>query len=485
MRHFELSASLFHRIQTYGFVGLLTVVGVLFTLTPKDTVSLAEKRNLAQFPEFTTMSLADGSYMRSIDDYVADNFLLREPLTMMAGQFKEWRGMTTDDIQLVMGSHSKSVGHSDGAKSEADETATAGKGVATSDKHSKQGVHATDDGKSPAQSASSAKGTSTAEETPYQNIESIIIFNGKAVQMYGASPATTAPFVRTVNQYLKELPNVTVYVMGIPIGADFYLPEKVNKGAMREKVTLNHLKEVLPPSVRFVNAYDKIGQHKSEYAYFNTDHHWTGLGAYYAYTAFAETAGFSALPLDAFTKKEIPNFLGTLYYRTLSPVLKKNIDTVEYFKVPVQTKVSYFSNNSTQGKSTQLYAEYAKDGNAYGVFLGGDYPLLRIHSDAGTGRKIMVIKDSYGNAFVPYLASHYDDVFVVDYRYFNGSLKNWIEKEGIRELLFAHNTYVLSSPYTANRASAFLHGVSAKPAEPKPVESKPAEPKAAATESSP
>lgn len=484
MRHFELSASVFHRIQTYGFVGLLTVVGIVFMLTPKDTVSMAEKRALATFPAFTTQSLADGSYMRSIDDYVADNFLLRERLSLMAGQFKEWRGVTTDDIQVVMGTHSKSLGHSDGTRPEQEVATSSGQGAASGEKASRHSGHSVGEGKS-AQGTGSSKSPSAADETPYQNIESIIIFNGKAVQMYGGSPAMTGPFVRAVAQYQKELPNLTLYVMGIPIGSDFYLPEKVNKGAMREKASLNHLREALPPGVRFVNAYDKIGLHKSEYAYFNTDHHWTGLGAYYAYTAFAESAGFAALPLDAFTKKEIPNFLGTLYYRTLSPVLKKNIDTVEYFKVPVQTKVTYYYNHSSQGKPTQLYAEYAKDGNAYGVFLGGDYPLLKIHSDVGNGRKILVIKDSYGNAFVPYLASHYDDVYVVDYRYFNGSLKALVEKEGIRELLFAHNTYVLSSPYTANRANAFLKGASPKPAEPKAVEPKPAEAKPAATEATP
>jgi hypothetical protein len=103
-----------------------------------------------------------------------------------------------------------------------------------------------------------------------------------------------------------------------------------------------------------------------------------------------------------------------------------------------------------------LYAEYARGASAYGVFLGGDYPLMRITSDVKNGRKIAMIKDSYGNAFAPYLASHYEEVYVLDYRYFNGNIKTLMQQEGIQELLFAFNSYVFLSGYTVQRARGFL-----------------------------
>ena len=274
----------------------------------------------------------------------------------------------------------------------------------------------------------------------------------------GGAPSMTVAMAQAVNRYKQELgPDVTIYFMAMPIGSDFYLPRKVNQGVMREKIMIDHIHSLLDPAVRPVLAYDRLAEHTADYIYFNTDHHWTGLGAYYAYTAFARAAKFKPLPLSALTKGEIPNFLGTLYYRTLSPALKAKGDSVEYYKIPYRTEARVFMGASKAGQPGQLYAEYARGGNAYGVFLGGDFPLMRITSDVRNGRRIAVIKDSYGNAFIPYLSAHYEDVFVLDYRYYRGNIKTLIQEYGVQDLLFAHNTFVVASGYTAQRALSFLN----------------------------
>ena len=453
--------------QTLVFSGLLVGLGALFVMTPKEEVSEGEKRKLAQLPEFSWSSLGEGAYMKGIDDFVADNFVFRYALTDLAGQIKQWRGWVQDDIQVFSdkGTHKGAAG-GPAAPVRDERTASVTPPVAQSPGQLSQpslqeGAGRAVNARSADAAGASAAGTAVAapaDDAPYQNIESIIIYKGRAVQMLGGSPQMAAPFASVIGRYQQELPNTTIYFMGIPIGADYYLPHKVNKGVMREKLVIDHMHSILPPQVRSVHAYEKLAQHTSEYVYFNTDHHWTGLGAYYAYTAFAEAARFNPLPLSAFSKKEIPNFLGTLYHRTMSPVLKAKGDTVEYYKVPVQTSARFYPAGSRQGQPTQLYAEYARGGGAYGVFLGGDYPMMKITSDVKNGRKIVVIKDSYGNAFAPYLASHYEEVYVIDYRYFNGNIKTLIQEEGIQDLLFAHNAYVFLSGYTAQRARGFLSG---------------------------
>jgi hypothetical protein len=292
---------------------------------------------------------------------------------------------------------------------------------------------------------------------PYEVVEAIIVYKGRALQIMGGTPGMAAPMIQAVNRYQQELgPDVTVYFMAAPIGSDFYLPEKVTRGVMREKILIDGIHARLNPGVRAVPAYDRLAEHTSEYLYFNTDHHWTGLGAYYAYTAFAQAARLKPLPLSAFSKGEIGNFLGTLYYRTMSPALKAKGDTVEYYKIPHRTEVSVFSVGSRTGSPGMLYVDWAKGANAYGVFLGGDFPLMRVRSDVNNGRRIVVIKDSYGNAFVPYLAAHYQEVFVIDYRSYKGNIKNLIREYGIQDVLFAHNTFVVASGYTAQQAAFFL-----------------------------
>jgi hypothetical protein len=109
------------------------------------------------------------------------------------------------------------------------------------------------------------------------------------------------------------------------------------------------------------------------------------------------------------------------------------------------------------GNKASLYAEYARGSLGYGVFLGGDFPLMKITSDIKNGQKILVIKDSYGNAFAPYLASRYEETYVIDYRYFKGNIKQLIQDNGIQNMIFAHNTFVIQNPYTAKQARQFLN----------------------------
>jgi hypothetical protein len=93
------------------------------------------------------------------------------------------------------------------------------------------------------------------------------------------------------------------------------------------------------------------------------------------------------------------------------------------------------------------------------VFLGADFPLMRITSDVKNGRKILQIKDSYGNAFAPFLPSLYEEVFIVDYRYFNGNIKELVKKYGITDVVFTHNIFVINSSFTAKRENSMLNGV--------------------------
>jgi hypothetical protein len=246
--------------------------------------------------------------------------------------------------------------------------------------------------------------------------------------------------------------------MPVPVGSDFYLPQKINK--QKEKEFINNVYSYLSPEVKKVYCYDELNKHKNEYIQFNTDHHWTGRGAYYAYYAFCKSADIVPLPISSMTRKVISRFLGTLYFYTLSQELKKNIDSVEYFKVPVETKAFCIKKGSNTEQGCKLYAEYAKGSNAYGVFLGGDYPLMRITSSVKSNKKALILKDSYGNAFAPYLTSHFEEVYIVDFRYFNGNLNDLVSKNKITDIIFAHNVYAANSNFTVKRELSMLQSAS-------------------------
>lgn len=427
--------NLYSKLNSIVFVFILIVVGVLFIIYPKEKISQDEKRLLKQFPIITQENLFSGEYFKDIDLYYSDNFIYRNEIIEVASEFKKLKGIKNDEIQYF--NKSKILQQSTLIKND------------NSNSINRKNYEIVIE--TPKDSISNE----VANEA-YENINSVIVYKKKAIQIFSGSKKRLNNFATLVAKYKTELgPNVTVYCMAIPVGSDFNLPPSFKKD--REKNSINYLYSKMNSSIKCVNAYDELKKHQDEYIQFNTDHHWTGRGAYYAYLAFCNSAGIIPLTIDKFEIKKINNFLGTLYYYTRSEDLKQNKDYVEYFKIPNVTKATYFDENLTSEKGTKLYAEYAKGGNSYGVFLGGDYPLMRIKSDVKNGQKILIIKDSYGNAFTPFLCSNFEEVFVVDYRYLRYNIKTIMKKYGINNLIFAHNIYVINSAFTTSQEYKFLN----------------------------
>ena len=420
------------------FSFILVLGGVLFFILPKDKISENEKRALTPFPKWTMESLQSGKLMDSLDLYYSDNFIFRNALISTANELKEHYGWKDEETRIYTQPNKP-----------ANKTVLSGTNLPK------------DDAKE--SNANSSNADEEDSDTPYENIKSVIVYKSRAIQIFGGIKSALKNYAALVGRYKKELgPGVNVYCMAVPVGSDFYLPS--NFSHSNEKTSINFLYSNMDPEIKCVRAYEELEKHQSEYLQFNTDHHWTGRAAYYAYTALCNSMGSPALPMNKFTRKVIPNFVGTLYNYTMSESLKKNKDSVEYFKIPNKTKAYYFMEGMTKSQPTSMLSERARGGNSYGVFLGADFPLMRIVSDVKNGKKILQIKDSYGNAFAPYLPSLYEEVFVVDYRYFNGSIKELVKKNGITDVIFTHNIFVINSRYTAKREGQLLFGIREAPA---------------------
>lgn len=423
----ETKSKLARILNVAWFMAVLAVGGVLFLALPKQQVSMDEKRKLAPAPTWTWASAGSGALFRQIDDYYSDHFVFRETFLAWADEVKSLRGVSgASDVQVFDTAKTTQTGRQT--------TATQSNGPAVN------------------------VSTEDLDQGEYANIHSVVVYHGKAVQIAMGSYLTAQRYADLVNAYHRALgPGVTVYCMAIPVGSDFYLPHAIDHGEMRERDNIKMLYADLAPGVVGVDAYTQMSQHTGEYIEYRTDHHWTGLGAYYAYRAFASAAGFQPLALTAMTKKTIPNFLGSLYYYTRSETLKENPDQVDYYVIPYPTTETVYMSLGGSPFAAHVYQETARGGNAYGVFLGGDHPITRIVSpNSQSTRKIVIVKDSYGNAFAPYLASHYREVWVIDYRSFKGSLVKLMRDNGIDEILFAHNTYVINGQFAVTREQSML-----------------------------
>jgi hypothetical protein len=144
-------------------------------------------------------------------------------------------------------------------------------------------------------------------------------------------------------------------------------------------------------------------------------------------------------------------FLGSLYQLTRDQSVRDNPDTLEYFMPRVNTSaVRYNANNFNSPTKTYVFCQNASGGNCYSTFICGDAPLMKITTDVKNGRKAAVVKNSMGNAFAVYLISHYEEIYVVDFRYSRHNLVDLIRSQNINDLIFALGMYGAMSSGTIN-----------------------------------
>ena len=170
--------------------------------------------------------------------------------------------------------------------------------------------------------------------------------------------------------------------------------------------------------------------------YYRTDHHWTTAGALLGYQCYRAALGLPVPDEADFTVEEYPGFRGTLY----SKVLDANAatDTVMLYRQPGDTGWSVRYDNTDHAGCYDTAKLSQKD--MYEVFFGGNWPTVTIRGGAENGRRLLVLKDSYANAFLPFAAADYEEIVAVDLRYYLGSLSELMQQEGITDLLVLYST---------------------------------------------
>lgn len=286
----------------------------------------------------------------------------------------------------------------------------------------------------------------------------VALIGSSAYELYTYVDSTAGNYADAVNYTAEQLEGqAKVYDMIIPLSTGVTLPDKYFDSieSSDQFSALNAIYDKLSDKVVPVDIYDSLMKHRDEYIYFRTDHHWTSLGAYYGYEKWCSLKDILPISLDRRQHADYGSFLGSLYYDTDNPeALKKNPDTLE----------AYFPMNDVYTGSSDDrdpvifdytdYADYAK----YNAFLGGDKPLVVISNDNITdGSVCLVIKESFGNCFVPYLADHYSKVYVYDYRYSDENLIEAARNVNADDVIFVNNIGMTRSSYLVGRLNEALY----------------------------
>ena len=304
--------------------------------------------------------------------------------------------------------------------------------------------------------------TSKAEKSSYEKITSkakIKSFGGTiqigeaGYELYSYVESLGKKYTNVINRTANSLKGkADVYDIIVPTSVGITLPDnKVKKvNSTNQNKAIKEIYKNLNENVTSVSLYDTLMQHRTEYIYFRTDHHWTSKGAYYAYEEFCEAKGMDANALSDYKVKNFGGYLGSFYNDTnKSKVLKK--DKVKAF-YPMNNKnisMTYHHENGGKYKASVIcdgtnYSTQLK----YCAFLAGDNPYTVVRNKKiKESSSCLVVKESYGNAFVPYLADHYQKVYVVDYRYWKGSIKDFVKKNKVEDVVFLNNISMTRNAY--------------------------------------
>ena len=295
--------------------------------------------------------------------------------------------------------------------------------------------------------------TITTDATPYQS-GGVYVVGSSGFEMYNYVDSLAKSYADIVTAVADQLSGVsTVYTLAVPLSSGITLPDALysdipgSDQAQAEKDIL----AAMGNNVKTVPLHDVLMSHRSEYIYFRTDHHWTALGAYYAYREFCGAKGITPHSLSEYEVSQFDGFLGSFYNDGGKPeAMKNDPDTVTaYHPISTEARMQYGKTADSLTPGKVIYDESdAAAGLKYGTFIMGDNPYTVIENpDLSDGSKCVVVKESFGNAFVPFLVDHYQTVYVIDYRYYSGSVSDFARTNGVTDVIFINNLSAIRGSY--------------------------------------
>ena len=350
-----------------GIFLFFLIIAFAFNLFSKDKkYSESENRMLAQKPEFSMANLASGKYMKDMEDYVTDQFFIRD----------KWINLKVLE-DLALG------------------------------KRESNGVYI---GKK-----------DRLMEIPTAPNQKALDNNLDAISNFSASH----PDINTV---MTLIPNAAyVYNHLIPRNAP----------VRDQEADIKYVQSAVGTSLNFVDLTKTMTSHKDEEIYYKTDHHWTTLGAKYAFDALSTALGIDS-PTQEYTIYPVTHsFQGTL---TSKSGYDKGKDTIELY-IPQNVNTDCLVNFVDEGKRTASMYESAalENKDKYEVFFGGNHSRVDISTPMEGKKNLLLFKDSYANCFIPFLVPYYRNIIVIDPRYYYDNIESLITDNEITDILFLYN----------------------------------------------
>ena len=360
------------------FILFIFTFGILFIVLPDSDFSESENRMLSQAPKVTFQTVSDGSFEKSFENYLTDQFPFRD----------FWvRSNTAVSMYALL-------------------------------KHDINGVYIGKEG---------------YLFEKFENIDTKRMQN-QIDALSRFSERFDVPVIFAV------APNsIAVFTDNLPAFAPAE-KEYVSGSLSNQREYINQFYSSLPDSVRTVDLVSALENHKNEYIYYRTDHHWTTLGAYYAYRAICAELDAEPYSLDDYTITPVSDsFYGTLFSKGNFPV---SPDTITRFDLKIPLDYSVVSDGA---EIASLYDEsYLSKKDKYSYFMSGNPAHLTVNTAANTGKTAVFIKDSYTHCLLPFFLPYFDTIHMIDPRYISQNITEYVSALSPDCIIVIYNAKTLS-----------------------------------------
>ena len=311
----------------------------------------------------------------------------------------------------------------------------------------------TDPPKKPSDGTLNSKGypAITTEDT-WHKYETFMVVDNMAYEYYGYSDSAAQNYAKLVSSVANALQGeVNVYSLVIPTAVGVVFPDnlaEIYSGYEDQGARLDQIFGYMDDTVIPVNIFEKLMQHRDEYLYYRTDWHWSAIGAYYGYEKFCEVKGIAPYTMDQRIERVYEGYKGPF---ASASAVAATPDTVYAYEPYFYEDVSMVF---TDTNGNRISWPVIADGDTYGssgkylIFAAGDQPIAEFTNPKVTdGSVAIVVKESFGNAMMPYFPDHYSTVYEVDYRYWEGNLVDFAREVGATDIIFANNIGMVRSSY--------------------------------------
>ena len=264
----------------------------------------------------------------------------------------------------------------------------------------------------------------------------VLVCGDYGLEYFLPSADGNGAWANTVNKFAEKYPQLNVTALLVPKSCTFNYPAGYTDPYERTKAHIDATYGMLNDGIKTADCLGIMTEHKDEYMFYRTDHHWTSLGAYYASVAYCEANSIVPYALDSYESVTKTGFVGTFYNFTGG---NQNFKINPDYTVGRYPHIGYSMIAGNSGSWYNASAINSNYNNYAGTFISGDNPLTVITTENKNGKTLMIFKESYGNAFVPYMIDYYEQIVVVDIRKESKGVGALIEQYGVTDALIINN----------------------------------------------